>query len=211
MSKEKQQHISITAWIFLFLLIVILSGVLHYAPVPWKAFDFANLVGNFGKIAGNITFVGKGDSGTDEALLFTLTLIPSVALAVGLLDVVEAKGGMQAAERLFRPILKPLMGIPGAAGISFVMSFTSTDATAVMTKQLYDDGLLNDDERAIYAAYQYAASAVVLNTMSTQAPLLPIITIAVGPIILLEIMLKVMGANIVRLIILLKSKRRGGI
>lgn len=211
MNEEKQQRISITAWIFLFLLIVILSGVLHYAAVPWKAFDFANLVGNFGKIANNITFVGKGGSGTNEALLFTLTLIPSVALAVGLLDVVEAKGGMRAAEQLFRPILKPLMGIPGVAGISFVMSFTSTDATAVMTKQLYDDGLLNDDERAIYAAYQYAASAVVLNTMSTQAPLLPIITIAVGPIILLEIILKIMGANIVRFIISLKNRGRGGI
>ena len=36
--------------------------------------------------------------------------------------------------------------------------------SAFMTKNLYEEGMMNDDERTIFAAYQYAGSAVINNT-----------------------------------------------
>ncbi len=52
-----------------------------------------------------------------------------------------------------------------------------------MTKQLYEEGKITDDERSIFVAYQYAGSAVILNTINTQAPLLPFVLCpsALGP------------------------------
>ncbi|NJB08537.1 hypothetical protein GSQ22_22785, partial [Clostridioides difficile] len=95
--------------------------------------------------------------------LFALTLIPTVCFAVGLIDVVESMGGMKAASKIFNPLLRPLLGIPGIAGIAFVSSFTSSDVASIMTKELFESGEITDDERTIFVAYQYAGSAVILN------------------------------------------------
>jgi len=73
-----------------------------------------------------------------------------------------------------------------------------------MTKELVESGDMTDDERTIFVAYQYAGSAVILNTIHTQAPLLPIALMAVGPIILIEIFCKLLGANMIRLYIKMK-------
>ena len=66
----------------------------------------------------------------------------------------------------------------------------------------------SDRERTIFVAYQYAASAVIINTISTQAPLLPIIKLAVGPVIVYLWIFKVLGANIMRLVV--KKEAEGG-
>ena len=114
---------------------------------------------------------------------------------------------MKAASKIFNPLLRPLLGIPGIAGIAFVSSFTSSDVASIMTKELFESGEITDDERTIFVAYQYAGSAVILNTINTQAPLLPIALLALGPIILIEIFCKILGANLVRLIIGVRNKK----
>lgn len=134
-------------------------------------------------------------------------MIPTVCFAVGLIDVVESMEGMKAASKIFNPLLRPLLGIPGIAGIAFVSSFTSSDVASIMTKELFESGEITDDERTIFVAYQYAGSAVILNTINTQAPLLPIALLALGPIILIEIFCKILGANLVRLIIGVRNKK----
>ena len=68
--------------------------------------------------------------------MFALTLFPTLMFALGCINVAESMGALRAAEKLFRPILKPFMGIPGATGLAFVSSFTSSDVGAVMTKGL---------------------------------------------------------------------------
>lgn len=70
-----------------------------------------------------------------------------------------------------------------------------------MTKELVDNGHMTDDKRTVFVACQYAGLAVILNTIGTQAPLLPIVVMAVGPIIVILWLCKVFGANLVRLII----------
>ena len=134
--KVVEEKVTWRGWISLFTLIILFSGIFQKAGTPWAALDFSNLCGKFGAIAEGVNFQGKGGLGAREGFLFTLTLIPTVCLAVGLIDVVEHMGAMKAAARLFNPLLRPLLGIPGVTGIAFVSSFTSSDIGAVMTKQL---------------------------------------------------------------------------
>lgn len=187
-------------WLALIFLIVTFSGALVKAGV-WSAFDFQTLTGNFGEIVKGVNFEGKGGTGAREGFIFTLTLIPTVMFALGLIQVAESMGALQAAERLFRPILRPLMGIPGVAGLAFVSSFTSSDVGSVMTKGLFEEKLITDNERTIFVAYQYAASAVVTNTLGAGAAMLPISVLPVGVIIGLLVVIKFFGANIVRIIL----------
>jgi len=198
-------------YLSLFVLIVLFSGVFKDADNFLKAFDFANLTGSFGQVVDGVDFTGKGGTGAKDGFLFALTLVPTVALAVGIIDVVESMGAMKAAAKIFNPILRPLLGIPGTAGVAFVSSFTSSDVASIMTKGLVESGDMTDDERTIFVAYQYAGSAVILNTINTQAPLLPIALMAVGPIILIEIFCKLLGANMIRLYIKMKNKKQGSV
>ena len=179
-----------------------------------RALDFQVLTGEFGQVAKGIIFTGKGGAGAREGFMFALTLFPTLMFALGCINVAESMGALRAAEKLFRPILKPFMGIPGATGLAFVSSFTSSDVGAVMTKGLVEDKLMSDDERTIFVAYQYAGSAVVTNTFGTGAALLPISVLPVGVIIALIFVVKVMGANLVRFYIIwhnAKTKAAGGV
>lgn len=204
----KELKVTWKGYLSLFFLVILFSGIFSNSNNFLAAFDFNNLTGQFGEVAKGITFQGKGGTGAKDGFLLALTLIPSVCFAVGLIDVVEHLGAMDAAAKLFNPLLKPLLGIPGVAGIAFISSFTSSDVTSVMTKQLYENGDITDDERTVFVAYQYAGSAVILNTVNTQAPLLPISLLALGPIILIELLCKLMGANLVRLIIYINNKSK---
>lgn len=189
-------------WLSLIFICVSFSGLLamdKLADTPWRAIDFSVIVGKFGTIAGSKNiFQGAGGIGAREGFLFTLTLIPTVMLALGFIQVCESLGALRAAEKLFRPFLRPFLNVPGVAGLAFVSSFTSSDVGAVMTKELVDNKMMSDDERTIFVSYQYAGSAVVTNTFGTGAPLLPISVLPVGVIIALIFVCKVFGAMLVR-------------
>ena len=66
---------------------------------------------------------------------------------------------------------------------------------------------MTDDERTIFTSYQYAGSAVINNTITGGAPLLAISPIALGPIILIQFVCKMIGANIVRLVLAFSTKK----
>ena len=68
-----------------------------------------------------------------------------------------------------------------------------------------EDGEITDDERTIFVAYQYAGSACINNTITGGAPLVAICPVALGPCIVIMFVCKLIGANIVRLI--LRAKR----
>ena len=198
-TNQKEYKVTWKGWLSLTILVISLSGVFTNAEAPWKALDFMVLTGNFGEVAKGIIFTGKGGMGAKDGFMFALTLFPTVMFALGCIQVADSMGALRAAEKLFHPILRPLLGIPGVSGLAFVSSFTSTDVGAVMTKELVDDKLMTDNERTIFAAYQFAGSAVIVNTFGTGGPLLPITVLPVGVIILIIIIAKCMGANLVRL------------
>ena len=206
---NQESNVTWRGWASLFVLIILFSGIFQGSEGPLAALDFSNLGGSFGTITDGINFQGKGGTGAKDGFLFALTLIPTVCLAVGFIDVVESLGAMKAAVKLFNPLLRPVMGIPGTAGIAFVSSFTSSDIAAFMTKQLHLNNQITEDERTIFVSYQYAGSAVVLNTISTQAPLLPIALMALGPILVILIFCKLLGANIIRILIQFNRAKKG--
>lgn len=197
-SPETEQKVTWKSWLWLIFLIVSLSGIFEKADGGWGALDFMRLTGNFGEVAKGVNFTGKGGTGARDGFLFAITLIPTVMFALGLVQAAESMGALKAAEILFRPILRPLLGIPGVTGLAFVSSFTSSDVGAVMTKTMAEEGRITDDERTIFVAYQYPGSAVVANTFGTGGPLLPITVLPVGVIILVVFTVKILGANMVR-------------
>ncbi len=211
--KQEEYKVSWKGWLSLIILIVAFSGVFAKSTGPWRALDFQVLTGKFGQVAQGIFFTGKGGVGAREGFMFALSLFPTLMFALGCINVAESMGALRAAEKMFTPILRPFMGIPGAAGLAFVSSFTSSDVGSVMTKGLAEEKMVTDDERTIFVAYQYAGSAVVTNTFGTGAALLPISVLPVGVIIGLIFVVKVMGANIVRFYLkwhAAKTKKEGG-
>lgn len=204
-----EEKVTWKSWLSLLLLMLTLSGIFKDTGGPLRAIDFLNLTGNFGVIGDGGTFAGVGGTGAREGFLVALTIVPSVCFAVGVIETLQSYGAFGAAEKLFTPILKPILGIPGAAGIAFVSSFTSSDVASIMTRELYQKKLLTDNERSIFVAYQYAGSAVILNTINTQAILLPIVVWPIGLIIVFLIVMKLIGANLVRLFLKLQMKRSG--
>lgn len=184
-------------WLSFAFIVISFSGIVASHPVL-GAMDFQNLIGGFGKIGAADSFVGKGGTGARDGFMFGLTLIPTVMFALGMIRIVESQGALLAAEKLIRPVLRPLMGLPGVTGLAIVSSMTSTDVGTAMTKQLYEEGQLTDKERSIFVAYQYAASGVITNTFDCGAPLLSIAVLPIGLILAVEIFVKIVGANVVR-------------
>lgn len=205
--KKSEDKVTIKGWLSLLVLVMILSGVFKDVSGPLAAFDFNNLMGKFGAIVDGIDFTGKGGSGVRDGFIAGLVLVPSVMFSTALVATSQSMGAMKAAGVLFQPILKPIIGIPGESGLAFVSSFTGSDVAAVLTKDLYEEGYMTDDERTIFVAYQYAASAPVNNTINGGAPLLLISLFAFAPIFLIEFVSKILGANIVRAAIYLSNKR----
>lgn len=207
-TQQQKEKIGIGAWIALIFLILILSGAFRTAEGPIKVLDFTNLCGDFGKIGETgANLIGKGGTGAKDGFMAGFNLIPAVMFFCGLLGVFEQLGAFKASDVLFRPLLRPLMGIPGKCGIAFISSFTGSDVAAVMTKELYESGDITDDERTIFVAYQYAGSACINNTITGGAPLVAICPVALGPCIVIMFFCKLVGANIVRLVLRLKKKK----
>ena len=209
--KQPKEKVGIVAWISLVVLIVVLSGVFRTSDTPLKVLDFTNLSGSFGTIGDTgANFLGSGGSGAKDGFMAGLNLIPAVMLFCGLLGVFEQLGAFKASNILFSPLLRPILGIPGHAGVAFLSSFTGSDVAAVMTRDLYDEGKMTDDERTVFVAYQYAGSACINNTITGGAPLLAICPIALGAIIVIEFICKLIGANLVRLVLFFSRKKRAG-
>ena len=212
-NENAQEKIGLKGWLALIVFVCLFSGIFNAFDGPLKALDILNLTGKFGTIADGVTqtglnFQGAGGNGAKHGFLVALGLIPGICLAVGTVDVVTELNGMKAAAKLFNPILKPLMGLNGHCGATLVASLNSSDVGSVMTRQLYEDGLITDDQRTIFVAYQYPASAIVFNVINSCGILLPIIPISLGLAIVIIFVTKVIGANIVRAYLALTRKRR---
>lgn len=203
-----QNEIKVTwkGWVSLFVIIVMISGVFKDSNTFMAAFDFTNLTGSFGKIGeSGLDFMGKGGTGARDGFLQALNIAPIIILFCGILDVAQEFGALHASGILFQPVLKFLLGIPGIAGLAFVSSFTSVDVGAIMTKDLYEDGYITDDERTIFVSYQYAGSALITNLIAGGAPLLAIVPVSFGFMFIIHMICKIFGANVVRIILKLKK------
>ena len=193
----------------LLLTILFFSGVFSTRQGVWGCFDFSVLSGSFGLIAEESTFLGKGGSGARYGFLFALSLIPGIMLALGVVEVAERLQALRAAQRLLTPLLKPLLGLPGVAGLAMISSLQSSDAGAVMTRELYEKGLISTKEKTLFAAFQFSSVSSITVYLSMGSALFPFLT--VPHLLPLSVILfyKVVGTNLMRLYLyLLNSEDR---
>ena len=207
MSDLTTNKVRISGFIALVLAIIFFSGLLKDAESFLKFFDFTNVLGSFGKLgtisddAGKLAsnFRGTGGTGVRDGWLFALTLTPAVMLALGVVKIVEDLDGLKAAQKLMTPLLRPLMGIPGICGLALVASLQSTDTGGAMTKELYDNGSINDKERLIFCSFQLTAGALLTNYLSSGAALFAFLDVPILVPIIVVIVFKLISTNIVRI------------
>ncbi|MBQ9697416.1 MAG: hypothetical protein IJV46_02600, partial [Acidaminococcaceae bacterium] len=88
-------------------------------------------------------------------------------------------------------------------------SYQSTDAGAGMIKSMYESGIINDDEKTIFAMYQFSGDGTITNFFSSGAALFSIL---VTPIIVpfaVIMVFKFVGANLIRMYIKFLQKKNG--
>lgn len=213
----------------------------HNMNPKWIAIstlDFGTLNGSFGKVlspkaleekkgdkaeaaghghGGGATtnFRGKDGSGARDGFMFAFSLVATVMFAIASIAVFEMFGALSAARALITPILKPIMGVPGSAALALIAALQSSDVGGSMTRDLHTRGEIDDDERDIFAMFQFSAGATLGNFLSSGAILYTLtdgagkgvadfgsIAGAIGVILIF----KIFGANVFRLFVLGKGK-----
>ncbi|MGJ3289558.1 nucleoside recognition domain-containing protein [Klebsiella michiganensis] len=199
------------AWISLIVVLLVFSGLLFKVEgMAWLgAFDFTTLGGAFGtmKTPETNTFIGSGGISAKAGFLFALSLVPTVMLALGLLEIFTHYGAIRAAHKLLTPLLRPLLGIPGYTGLALITDLQSTDAGAALTKELYDSDKINRKDLVIMGAWQYSGAGLINNYFSIGSALFASLTIPIIIPLLLMFVLKFVGAAITRLVLNTAYKR----
>lgn len=190
---------TLAAYVSLFFLILFFSGIAKNFGAPWGFLDYATLVGRFGEVSQTTTFLGVGGTGARGALLYAASFIPSLMLAVGVIEVATHFGALEAAQALLTPVLRCLMGVPGASTVAIIASLMSSDAGAAATRELVDCKLANEKERTILCAFEFSSGASVIFYLTVASVLFSLLPINYLIPLLVTLLFKVLGANIVRL------------
>ncbi|KPU42474.1 hypothetical protein OXPF_42590 [Oxobacter pfennigii] len=203
--------VELRGYIALILAILVFSGIFANFNNILRIFDYTTLLGKYGKVFKDATagFRGSGGIGAREGFMFALEVLPAVALALGLINVIEGQGGLKAAQRLLNPILRPLMGIPGWTGLALVGSLQSSDTGAALTSDLVNNNLITEKELGIFSAFLFSASATIGSYFSAGIALVPFFEDKLPMVLpmLVAIVCKVIGANLMRLYIIFAERR----
>lgn len=218
MGADAEGKTGVKAYIALIFAIVFFSGLCK-TDRWYGVFDFSTLDGAFGTTVASVVqndeggltvkksnLRGAGGSGAKDGFLFAFTLVPTVMFALGVLNIVESYGALRAACQLLTPLLRPLLGIPGAAGLALIASLQSTDSGASITKDLVATGHLTDKEKTIFTMFQFSAGATITNFLSSGAVLFtlvnedgtPVLPATIGLCLAVIFVMKIVGANIFR-------------
>lgn len=193
------------AYISLIAAILFFSGLfMKVDGMKWlSAFDFTSLGGTFGtmKEPAKNTFLGAGGVSAKAGFLFALSLIPTVMLALGCLEIFSHYGAIRAAHRLLTPLLRPLLGIPGLTGLALITDLQSTDAGAALSKELYDEKQITKKELIVMGAWQYSGAGLINNYFSIGSALFAALTAPIIIPLVLMFVLKFVGAIFVRFVL----------
>ncbi|MCU5774516.1 hypothetical protein N5923_11295 [Erwiniaceae bacterium BAC15a-03b] len=193
------------AWLALIAAILFFSGLFFKVDgMQWLgAFDFTTLGGSFGtmKEGSSSTFMGTGGVSAKAGFLFALSLVPTVMLALGLLEIFTHYGAIRAAHKLLTPLLKPLLGLPGRCGLALITDLQSTDAGAALTKELYDSQQINKKDVVVMGAWQYSGAGLINNYFSIGSALFASMTLPIIIPLVVMFVLKFVGAALVRAVL----------
>lgn len=217
-STDKGSKVGIGSYVALAFAVVFFSGVMQ-SNEWYGVLDFTTLNGSFGQVAYSVSETadgvqaattslrGKGGSGARDGFIFALTLIPTIMFALGMINVLEHYGALNAARKLLTPLLRPLMGIPGNSGLALIASLQSTDAGAAMTRQLKDEKHLTKRETDVFTMFQFTAGAAIVNFFSSGAVLFTLtnpdgslaVPSSIGLAVVVMFAFKFVGANLFRI------------
>lgn len=227
-STDKDSKVGIGSYVALAFAVVFFSGLMQ-SNEWYGVLDFTTLNGSFGKVAYSVSETadgvqaattslrGKGGSGARDGFIFALTLIPTVMFALGMINVLEHYGALNAARKLLTPLLRPLMGIPGNSGLALIASLQSTDAGAAMTRQLKDEKHLTKRETDIFTMFQFTAGAAIVNFFSSGAVLFTLtnpdgslaVPSSIGLAVVVMFAFKFVGANLFRIYLNITEGKEG--
>ncbi|MEA5059855.1 MAG: nucleoside recognition domain-containing protein [Candidatus Pelethousia sp.] len=198
--------------------LALILGILFFCGIFKSAFggalkvlDFNTLLGSFGKLgtlaegSGTLAanFKGTGGVGVKDGFLMALTVMPTVMFALAIVSIIEHYDGLRAAQRLLTPLLRPLMGIPGIAGLALISSLQSADAGSGMTNDLLEKGLITEKERNIFTTFQFTAGGTITNFFLIGGVFFAIMEeagVGLGLPLLVIVIGKLAAANFIRLI-----------
>lgn len=211
MGEEKEMQsgngykVGIGAYIALLIAVLFFSGLfMKVDGMKWiSALDFTTLTGKFGtmKDPAKNTYMGAGGVSAKAGFLFALSLVPTVMLALGCLEIFSHYGAIRAAHKLLTPLLKPLLGLPGLTGLALITDLQSTDAGAALTKELYDQKDITKKELVVMGAWQYSGAGMINNYFAIGSALFTFITAPVIIPLVLMFVLKFVGAMFVRAVL----------
>jgi len=203
--REKTKHFrarrspGVLAYVSLILLVLFFSGCSKYLGEAFAWFDYSTLLGRFGTVEGMRNFLGSHGEGVSYGMIYGAALIPGIMLALGAIELATRGGALEAAHVLLNPILRPLLGLPGSCGVAIVTNLQSSDASAVMTRELYEQGRLTDDERTVLCSFEYSSSACVIIYLTIACVLFPFLSINYLAPLGVIVLCKLIGANLTRL------------
>ena len=195
----EEEKVGPGAYIALLAALVFFSGIFYKIDgYKWLgALDFTTLAGAFGQISGK-TFVGSGGIGARSGFLFALSLVPTVMLALGILEIVTYYGAIRAAQT---PLLYPILGIPGRTGLALITDLQSTDAGAALTKGLADQGQITKKDLVVMCAWQYSGAGLINNYFAIGSALFAACLVPVVIPLIVMFILKFVGAVLVRILL----------
>lgn len=215
---EQNKPVRWGAYVALVFALVFFSGAMKSSG--WQGvFDFTTLNGAFGKLVSGAkqvgdsvqvstsTLRGAGGDGAMEGFLFAFGLIPTVMFALGVINVLEHYGALDAARKLLSPLLRPLMGVSGNTGLALIGSLQSTDVGASLTRSLADDKQITEREKDVFTMFQFSAGAMLVNFFSSGAVLFTLagsdgnlaVPASIGTCVAVMFVMKIVGANLFRL------------
>ena len=238
MSKNNEK-VGIGAYLALLFAVIFFSGIMvsdfakktvFTTPQAQKVasvLDFNTLNGKFGTLLTSAAltpdnkistktenFTGTAGSGARQGFMFALTLIPTVMFALGMVAIVEYFGALDAMRQILTAVLRPLLGVPGEAGLALIASLQSTDAGAAMTRALFDEKRLTEVEKETFVVFQFSAGGLLSNFLSSGAALLALtsatgetIPASIGLCLAVILVMKVFGANVFRAYMALRHKQ----
>ena len=123
----------------------------------------------------------------------------AVMLALGVLEILEHYGAIRAAHKLMTPLLKPILGIPGLTGLAMITDLQSTDAGAAITKDLYDNNLVNRKELTIMTAWQYSGAGMINNYVAIGSAIFAYLTVPIILPLIVVFVMKFFGGAVCRI------------
>ena len=197
------KKVTVGCYIALAVAILFFSGLLNNVEgFKWlSALDFATISGKFGTLVNPAknTFIGEGGVSARAGFLFALGLTPTVMLALGVLEILEHYGAIRAAHKLMTPLLKPILGIPGLTGLAMITDLQSTDAGAAITKDLYDNNLVNRKELTIMTAWQYSGAGMINNYVAIGSAIFAYLTVPIILPLIVVFVMKFFGGAVCRI------------